>query len=105
MPGLAALFVAAEHELGGDEQTVLQAGFDAHLGFDAVVIPSWRVVVDLADLDASRAVLTTGQSGNPASPHWNDQSALWAGGELRACPFSRPAVEAASEHSMLLVPG
>jgi penicillin G amidase len=63
------------------------------------------VVVDLADLDASRAVLTTGQSGNPASPHWNDQSALWAAGELRACPFSRPAVEAASERSMLLVPG
>jgi penicillin amidase len=105
MPGLAALFVAAEHELGGDEQTVLQAGFDAHLGFDALVIPSWRVVVDLGDLDASRAVLTTGQSGNPASPHWNDQSALWAAGELRACPFSRPAVEAASKHSMLLVPG
>jgi penicillin amidase len=69
------------------------------------VIPSWRVVVDLADLDASRAVLTTGQSGNPSSPHWNDQSALWAAGELRECPYSRPAVEAASEGSMLLVPG
>jgi penicillin amidase len=63
------------------------------------------VVVDLADLDASQAVLTTGQSGNPVSPHWNDQSALWAAGELRPCPFSRPAVEAASERSMLLVPG
>jgi len=105
MPGLGPVFVAGEHELGGDEQTVLQAGFDAHLGFDALVIPSWRVVVDLADLDASRAVLTTGQSGNPSSPHWNDQSALWEAGELRECPFSRPAVEAASERSMLLVPG
>jgi penicillin G amidase len=105
MPGLGPMFVAGEHELGGDEQTVLQAGFDAHLGFDALVIPSWRVVVDLADIDASRAVLTTGQSGNPSSPHWNDQSALWAAGELRECPFSRPAVEAASERSMLLVPG
>jgi penicillin amidase len=105
MPGLGPLFVAAEHELGGDEQTVLQAGIDAHLGFDAVVIPSWRMAIDLGDLDASRAVLTTGQSGNPVSPHWNDQSALWAAGELRACPLSRPAVEAASEGSMLLVPG
>ncbi len=86
MPGLGPLFVAAEHELGGDEQTVLQAGIDARLGFDAVVIPSWRVVVDLSDPDATRAVLTTGQSGNPASPHWNDQSALWAAGALRPCP-------------------
>jgi penicillin G amidase len=68
------------------------------------VVPSWRVVVDLANLDASLAVLTTGQSGNPASPHWNDQSDLWASGRLRACPFSRPAVEAAAEHTLLLVP-
>jgi penicillin G amidase len=105
LPGIGALFVAAEHDLGGDEQTVLQGGFDARLGFDAVVVPSWRVVVDLADLDGSLAVLTTGQSGNPASPHWNDQSELWASGKLRACPFSRPAVEAAAEHALLLVPG
>ena len=104
MPGLGPLFVAAEHELGGDEQTVLQAGIDARLGFDAVVIPSWRVVVDLSDLDASLAVLTTGQSGNPVSPHWRDQTALWAAGALRPCPLSRAAVQAAAEHSMRLVP-
>ncbi len=104
MPGLGPLFVAADHELGGDEQTVLQAGIDARLGFDAVVIPSWRVVVDLSDLDASRAVLTTGQSGNPVSPHWNDQAALWAAGELRPCPVSRAAVQAAAVHSMWLAP-
>jgi penicillin G amidase len=105
LPGIGALFVAADHELGGDEQTVLQGGFDARLGFDAVVVPSWRLVVDLANLDGSLAVLTTGQSGNPASPHWNDQSELWALGGLRACPLTRPAVEAAAEHSQLLVPG
>jgi penicillin amidase len=63
------------------------------------------VVFDLADLDRSAAVLTTGQSGNPVSPHWNDQAERWAMGELRACPFSRPAVEAAAESSMTLVPG
>ena len=105
LPGIGALFVAADHELGGDEQTVLQGGFDARLGFDAVVVPSWRLVVDLADPDGSLAVLTTGQSGNPASPHWNDQSELWASGGLRACPLTRPAVEAAAEHAQLLVPG
>ena len=105
LPGIGALFVAAEHELGGDEQTVLQGGFDARLGFEAAVVPSWRLIVDLADPDGSLAVLTTGQSGNPASPHWNDQSALWAAGELRACPFTRPAVEAAAVHSMRLAPG
>src|SRR5262245_46178408 len=105
LPGLGQLFVAAEHEIGGDEQTILQSGLDGRIGFDAVVVPSWRQVVDLSDLDASLAVLSTGQSGNPASPHWNDQSPLWAAGELRPCPFTRPAVEAAAEHRLVLVPG
>jgi penicillin amidase len=105
LPGLGAMFVAADHELGGDEQTVLQAGVDARLGFDAVVVPSWRFVADLADPDASAAVLSTGQSGHPVSEHWNDQAALWSSGELRACPFSRGAVEAAAERSLTLVPG
>jgi penicillin G amidase len=105
VPGLGALFVAAEHEIGGDEQTVLQASVDGRLGFDAEVVPCWRQVVDLFDVDATLAVLSTGQSGNPASPHWNDQSPLWAEGELRPCPFTRPAVEAAAEHRLVLVPG
>jgi penicillin G amidase len=105
LPGLGALFVAAEHEVGGDEQTVLQSGVDGRLGFEATVVPSWRQVVDLSKLDATKAVISTGQSGNPASPHWNDQSPLWAAGELRSCPFTRPAVEAAAEHRLVLVPG
>jgi len=99
------LFVAAEHELGGDEQTVLQAAIDAHVGFEAVVVPSWRFVADLGDPDRSAAVITTGQSGNPMSPHWSDQTSLWASGELRRCPISRAAVEAAAERSLMLVPG
>lgn len=104
MPGLAPLFVPAEHELGGDEQTVLQAGFDARDGFDAAVVPSWRVVVDLADVDRSVAVLPTGQSGDPVSPHWKDQFELWIAGELRPAPFTRPAVEAAAVAALRLEP-
>jgi penicillin amidase len=104
MPGLAPMLVAAEHELGGDEQTVLQGGFDAREGFQAAVVPSWRFVADLDDPDRSVAVAPTGQSGNPASPHWNDQAPLWIAGELRAAPVSRPAVEAAAEHRLLLRP-
>ena len=105
MPGLEAVFLAGEHELGGDEQTVLQAGFDGRDGFEPIVIPSYRVVVDLADVDASRAVLPTGQSGNPTSPHWNDQGPLWIAGDLRDSPVSRPAVEAVTDRHLLLSPG
>jgi penicillin amidase len=105
MPGLAPMFVAAEQELGGDEQTVLQGGFDGREGFDAAVVPSWRFVADLGDLDASGAVLTTGQSGNPASPHWSDQAAAWGAGELRPAPVTSVAVRAAAERRLALRPG
>jgi penicillin amidase len=105
MPGLAPVLVAAEHELGGDEQTVLQGGFDARDGFEAAVVPSWRFVADLDDVDRSMAVLPTGQSGNPASPHWNDQAELWIGGRLRPAPVTRDAVEAAATRRLTLRPG
>jgi penicillin amidase len=105
MPGLEPLFVAAELPLGGDEQTVNNAGFEGEGPFDVYVVPSWRAVYDLADLDASRGVLPTGQSGNPASPHWNDQTTAWAAAELRPLPFTRPAVETAVVGRLALLPG
>jgi penicillin amidase len=104
MPGLEPLFVAAELSLGGDEQTVASAAFEGEGPFEVSVAPSWRVVYDLADLDRSMGVLPTGQSGNPASPHWNDQASLWAVGELRSLPFTRPAVEAAATGRLDLLP-
>lgn len=104
MPALGPVLVAADHELGGDEQTILQGGFDARDGFEATVVPSWRIVADLADVDRSMAVLPTGQSGNPASPHWNDQAPLWIGGTLRPAPVTRKAVEAMAVRTLMLVP-
>jgi penicillin amidase len=104
LPGLESLFTAADVELGGDEQTVMQGGFDGRHGYPVAVIASWRAVYDLADLDRSVGVLPAGVSGNPASPHWNDQAALWAAGEHHPLPFTRPAVEAAAVSTLRLVP-
>ncbi len=105
MPGLEPLFVAAEVPLGGDEQTVLQGGFDGREGFAPTVIPSWRAVWDLGDLDRSVTVLPAGMSGNPASPHWNDQTPLWATGATKAAPVTWPAVTAAAVSALRLLPG
>jgi penicillin G amidase len=105
IPGSEGLFVALEAGIGGDEQTVLQTGVDARHGFPAAVIPSWRAVYDLADLDRSVGVLPTGNSGNPASPHWNDQAPLWLAGETHPLPFTREAVGSATVAVASLVPG
>lgn len=51
-----------------------------------------RLIVDLADLDTSKLVLSDGLSGQRASPHFEDQAPLWEIGQVRALPFSRPAL-------------
>ncbi len=105
IPGLEELFVAADLPWGGDEQTVNQAGIDGTQGFATAVIPSWRVVYDLSDLDRSAGVLPSGNSGDPASPHWADQIDLYAAGELRPLAFSPAAIEAATVATLTLEPG
>jgi penicillin G amidase len=62
-------------------------------------------VWDLDDLDRSVTVLPAGVSGNPASPHWNDQSPLWAAGETHPAPVTRAGVEGAAVATLRLLPG
>jgi penicillin G amidase len=103
IPGLSSLFEAADIPFGGDEQTVMAGGFDGRAGFDAAVIPAWRAVFDLDDLDRSVGVLPSGISGNPASPHWNDQTPLYAEGLYREMPFTERAVEATTVATLRVV--
>jgi penicillin G amidase len=103
IPDLAELFTAGEVEIGGDEQTVLQGKFEPEWSYDAVVIPSWRQILDPSDWDASVGTHTVGQSGHPASPHFADLLELWGRGTHHPMPFTRPAVEAAAESTLRLV--
>lgn len=104
IPGLEGLFVAADLPWGGDETTVSQAGIDGTRGFAVAVIPSWRAVWDLDDPDGSAAVLPSGNSGNPSSPHWADQVALYAAGELRPVARSPEAIGAATGATLTIAP-
>ena len=92
--------MAADAPFGGDEHTVCQGGPDGAAGLRAGVTPSWRVVWDLDDLDRSVAISPAGVSGNPGSPHWNDQSSRYLAGEMRPAPLH--AAEAAA--TLTIVP-
>jgi penicillin amidase len=104
IPELEEVFTAGVVELGGDEQTVLQGQFEPGWSYDVVVVPSWRQIIDLGDIDASVGVNTTGQSGHPASPHFRDQVDLWAAGEYHPLPFTRAAVEEVAVAELRLLP-
>jgi len=104
LPGLEDFFTAGVVDVGGDEQTVLATLWEPSGGYDTGVTPSWRQIVDLADIDASVGTHTVGQSGHPASPHFRDLVPLWSKGEYHPLPFTRPAVEEAADTTMTLVP-
>ncbi len=51
--------------------------------------PSERQIVDLSDVDAALSIISTGQSGQPFSKNWGDQTAMWANGDYKPMPLSR----------------
>jgi penicillin G amidase len=65
---------------------------------------SFRMVLDVGNWDASRAINTPGQSGDPLSGHYRDLAPLWATGRYVPLLYSRPAVEAAAGEVLRLVP-
>lgn len=68
-------------------------------------LPSMRMVVSMADLDASRWVQVAGASGHAYHGNYTDQTALWVEGGTLAWAFSREAVEAAARDRLVLNPG
>ncbi|MEO8273538.1 MAG: penicillin acylase family protein [Chloroflexota bacterium] len=66
--------------------------------------PSYRLTVDMNDLDGARIMITTGQSGNPFDPHYGDMIGPWARGETVSLPFSRPNIAASTVQTLTLSP-
>ena len=57
-------------------------------------MPSYRLTIDMRDLDGARLIITTGQSGNPFDRHYNDQIGPWIDGETVPLPFTPAAISA-----------
>jgi len=90
--------------LGGGPSIVDAKGWNARIGYEVDWLPSMRMVVDLFDLDASRWINLTGQSGHVWSPHYTDQADRWAKGRSIPMRWSLPAVRAAATAHLRLEP-
>ena len=103
LPVVGALF-RIELPADGDGSTVDVAHYPGGGGPEAFLSstgPSYRMLVDLADPEASLFVAATGQSGHPLSPHWRDLTALWAEGRYASM---RRAVDAVPARRLVLSP-
>ena len=67
-------------------------------------MPSYRLDVDLGNLDTARIVTTTGQSGNPGDAHYGDLIDDWRLGRQVLLPFSPAAQQATTVTTLSLTP-
>ena len=68
---------------GGAQETVSQIAYDPNDPYKAVWAPSWRMVADPNAPERSRWQMFTGQSGHPASRHYDDLQADWVEGRTQ----------------------
>ncbi|MFL6448850.1 MAG: penicillin acylase family protein [Bryobacteraceae bacterium] len=65
---------------------------------------SYRQILDVSDWDKSVMTNVPGESGVPGDEHYSDLVIPWSKGEYHPMPFSRQAVEQATEERILLIP-
>ncbi|KRF28576.1 penicillin acylase family protein [Phycicoccus sp. Soil802] len=108
------LFNRGPINMPGGSAIVNANGWDASVGlddedsdkaFDVDWAPSMRMVVDLSNLDKSRWVNQTGNSGHTYSPHYSDQTDAWVKNQLYDWPFTEKAVRDAGGDELTLIPG
>ncbi|HIE57633.1 MAG TPA: penicillin acylase family protein [Anaerolineales bacterium] len=90
--------------IGGDTDTPLQTATMPGGGFDEIAwAPSFRQIVDLGNWDNSVAIHPPGQSGQLASPHYDDALRPWLDGEYHPMLWSRERVEAEAVARLTLI--
>jgi penicillin amidase len=84
----------------GDGDTVDAAG-----GVGGGSGASFREILDFSDWDKSMMTNAPGESGDPESKHYRDLVDDWVAGRYHPMPYSRKAVQAATEERIVLEPG
>lgn len=107
IPGpIRSLFTVSGIELPGGGSIVNANSWNASsAGYDVTDGPVFRMVVDLADFDASTWVSSTGQSGHAMNTHYHDQTDTWARVESFPWAYTDKTVRDAAEQVLVLSPG
>jgi acyl-homoserine-lactone acylase len=72
---------------GGDHSTLNVSAYHWGDNFDTWLIPAMRIIVDFGRDEPMIGLNSSGQSGNPASPHYADGIEAWLKGGYMSFPF------------------
>ena len=96
-PRLASLLDPPRVPMSGDGDTPHAASYSQSEPFTAMGMSVARYIFDLADWDNSRWITPLGSSGHPGSPHYADQTAIWAKDETLPMLYDWTRIEAQAE--------
>ncbi|MBW7888354.1 MAG: penicillin acylase family protein [Bacteroidetes bacterium] len=101
---LQSIFNIGPFKVGGSGTTVNNGEFHFTHPYAMALGPSVRCIVDFSKIDEALTVLPTGQSGQPLSEHYSDQTQMWLNGEFHQFPMSQEAVEKTKKYELILMP-
>ena len=101
---LEKFFNRGPYPLGGDSDTVNVGASSYSAPQNVLSIPAYRQIVDLGDFENSRAIHLPGQSGHPASKHYDDFVPLWRANKYHPVYFDADTIERSAEGIIELSP-
>ena len=88
VPAFDKIFNIGPFDVGGDQTTINNSEYSFNEvikngDFMNILGPSMRIIVNMEDPEHSLSVNTTGESGQPLNPNYQDQARLWQFGEYK----------------------
>jgi penicillin amidase len=105
--GIAPIEWLFNHEttpVSGGDSIVNATGWTAGDGYEVDAVPSMRMIVNMANLDDSRWIQLTGNSGHAFSVNYDDQYDLWRHGQTVPFRFAKPSIDAQTTDTLTLNP-
>ena len=103
-PILRGIFNRGPFPAGGDMHTLNVTGYRWGGEFDVLFIPAMRMVVDYGLEEPAFLIIPGGQSGDPASPHYDDMIDPWRNVENNPLPFQAKNIEEQYRRVLILRP-
>ena len=101
---LERFFNRGPYPIGGDNDTVNVAASAYNTPEEVLSVAAYRQIIDLANLANSRAIHIPGQSGHPASNHYDDLTPLWRENNSHPMYFDADTIETEAEGVLHLLP-
>ncbi len=101
---LQGFFNRGPFPVGGDSDTVNMGNSSPNNTEEVITTPSLRLMVDLGNLNNSLSIHAPGQSGHPASKHYDDFIQVWRDTQHHPQLFTRDAIERATQGTLYLLP-